>query len=248
MYRYATLAVVLALSAAAQAQVTWDPTYVGYSYGYNTIDMDLQWDGNSVVPTTTQQSDGYTVTYDATVLPKYPYPDPNATITWTLQGTGNFHVGPIPVLATLTLNVNGKLVNGGGDANNPSTSLSWSSMLYYDLDDSHYVSAGDVSVPAFSLSSGANLVGNGLTVIDDTQTMSASFVLAPEYSYVLQYNQGWSISDLPTGPMASTFEGGGETAFSGITLTLDAVPVPEPASALLLLVGLAGMTRQCKKK
>ena len=240
-----SIVAVLVCFSAAEAQVVWDADYAGYSYGFNSTDMALQWDGNPVVPTVTQGPNGYNMTYDATVLPVYPPPDPNATVSWGLNGTGYFHVGPVPVQATLSLHVNGKLVNGGGDATHPSTSLSWGTALFYDLDEDHTVSSGDLPVPGFQIMSSTSLVGNGLIVVDDTQTMSSSFILAPEYSYMLRYSQSWSISDLPSGPTASTFEAGGETSYSGITLTLDATMVPEPATlAILLLGGLALLRRR----
>jgi hypothetical protein len=64
--------------------------------------------------------------------------------------------------------------------------------------------------------------------------MSTSYILAPEYWYLRRMGQSWSMSDLPAGPVASTFEGGGETAYSGITLTLETQMVPEPATFALL--------------
>ena len=100
-------------------------------------------------------------------------------------------------------------------------------------------------VPAFDLNVNTTLVGNGLTVIDDTQTMATSFILAPEYDYLLRYRQYLSISDLPSVPMTSTFEAGAETAYSGITLSLDATPVPEPTIlSLLALAGTALLARR----
>ena len=104
-----------------------------------------------------------------------------------------------------------------------------------------------MSVPGFELESNTSLVGNGLIVVDDTQTMSSSFILAPEYSYILLYSQTWSISDLPSGPMSSTFEAGGETSYSGITLTLEATMVPEPATLLLLSLGGLAVLRHRRR-
>ena len=207
--------------------------------------MDLTWDGNAVIPTISQQADGYVMTYDATMKPVCPPPNPNGPIAWNLQGHQSFHVGPVPVQATVTMHVNGKLVNGGGDASQPTTDFSWSSSLYYDLDGNDIVNTGDVPVPAFDLNVNTTLVGNGLTVIDDTQTMATSFILAPEYDYLLRYRQYLSISDLPSVPMTSTFEAGAETAYSGITLSLDATPVPEPTIlSLLALAGTALLARR----
>lgn len=236
MYRLILSAVVVAsLATAAYGQATWNPTYGGCGYWHGG-DMALVWDGATIVQTYTQNANGYNWTYDATVLPTYP-PAPGATVAFGMESRGYFNVGPIPVQATLTLNVNGKLVNGGGDASHPVTQISWGTALYYDLDNDHMISMGDVSVPAFSLNTGATLTGNGLQVLNNTQAMSSSFILAPEFSYILRTVQMWSMSDLPTAPMASTFEAGGETSFNGITLTLTATPVPEPGSALLLAAG-----------
>jgi len=70
--------------------------------------------------------------------------------------------------------------------------------------------------------------------------MSTSYILAPEYWYLRTMGRSWSRSDLPAGPVASTFEGGGETAYSGITLTLETQRVPEPATLALLALGAWG--------
>ena len=104
-----------------------------------------------------------------------------------------------------------------------------------------------MAVPAFQLASNTSVVGNGLAIVDDTQTMSSSYILAPEYSYILLYNQNWSISDLPSGPMASIFEAGKETTYDGITLTLDATAVPEPVTLSLLGLGAATILRRKRK-
>jgi len=234
----AAAAVLLGAGRTSQGQVNYDAA-ASYSYGYNTADMDVTWDGAAVIPTATTTADGFTMTYDATVLPTYPPPDPlPASIAWTMQGLQSFRVGPVPVQAGLAMHVNGKLVNGGGDADLPTTSLGWGASVYYDLDDNNMVSFGDVAIGAFSLSSNEMVIGNGLSVIDDTQTMGDTFILSPEYDYLLRYYQYWSIGDLPTVPMSSTFEAGGETNYSGITMTLTATPVPEP-TALCLLAGSA---------
>ena len=233
----AVAAVLLGAGRTSHAQVNYDAT-ASYGYWYSSIDMDLTWDGNTVIPTASTTADGFTLTYDATVLPTYPAPNPTGTVAWGLEGFQSFRVGPIPVQASLAMHVNGKLVNGGGDASRPTTSLGWSVSLFYDLDDNNMISTGDVAIPAFALSSSETVVGNGLSVIDDTQTMVGTFILSPEYDYLLRYSQYWSISDLSTMPMSSTFEGGGETSYSGITMTLTAPPVPEPTT-LCLLAGSA---------
>jgi len=70
--------------------------------------------------------------------------------------------------------------------------------------------------------------------------MSTSHILAPEYWYLLTMGQSRCTSDLPAGPVALRFEGGGETAPSGITLTLETQRVPEPATLALLALGALG--------
>jgi len=231
------LPAILATSSLSHAQVSWDADHLGWSYGYSSVYMDLVWDGNDVVPVATQFSDGYGLTYDATVKPVYPYPDPDRIISWGLDTLGHFRVRPVPVQATLTLDVNGKVVNGGGDADHPTSTLSWSTALYYDLDENYRIDVTDPLISGFTLNSRETLTGNGLAVVDDTQTMTDPFVLSPEYSYILLCSQYWSVSDLPSGPATSTFEAGGETGYDGITLTLDATPVPEPAALSLLALG-----------
>ena len=62
MYRSITLAVILVLSTAADAQ---ELNSAAYGLAYNSGGMDLQWDGKSLIPTFTQLSDGYIFTYGA---------------------------------------------------------------------------------------------------------------------------------------------------------------------------------------
>jgi len=238
--------VLLGAGRTSRAQVTYDAG-ASYSYGYNTMDMDLTWDGEAVIPTASTTTDGFTLTYDATVLPIYPPPNPTGTVAWALEGLQSFRVGPVPVQTSLTIHVNGKLVNGGGDASRPTTSLGWSASLYYDLDDNNMISTGDVAIPAFALSASETVAGNGLSVIDDSQTMSETFILSPEYDYLLRYYQYWSIGDLPTVPMSSTFEAGGETNYSGITMTLTATPVPEPTTLCLLAGSVLAVLRRRRR-
>ncbi|MDP6635646.1 MAG: PEP-CTERM sorting domain-containing protein [Phycisphaerae bacterium] len=233
----AAAVVLLGAGRTSHGQVSYD-AIASWSHGYNTIGMDLTWGGNAVVPTATTTANGFTMTYDATIVPTYPIPDPPGPVFWGLEGFQSFRVGPVPVQASLTMHFNGKLVNGGGDADHPTTSLGWSAALYYDLDDNNMVSTGDVPIGAFSLASSQTVVGNGLSVINDTQTMTGTFILSPEYDYLLRYHQSWSVTDLPTVPMSSTLEVGGVTNFSGITMTLTGTPVPEPTT-LCLLAGSA---------
>ena len=242
----AAAAVLLSPTPAALAQVTYDAA-ASYNYGYNSIGMDLTWDGNTVIPTAATTATGFTMTYDATVLPTYPVPVPEPSVAWVLEGLQSFTVGPVPVQASLTMDVNGKLVNGGGDAGSPTTSLSWSASLHYDMDDNNMLSAGDVAIPAFTLSSSESVVGNGLSVIDDTQTMTGTFILSPEYNYLLRYYQYWSVTDLPSVPMSSTFEAGGVTNFSGITMTLTAPPVPEPTTLCMLTCSALALLRRRRR-
>jgi PEP-CTERM motif len=245
MSRYTIAALVVAsVVSGAAGQTTWNPD-TGWSYGYYGGDMALTWDGEPIAPTCTGQADGFVLRYDATAVPVLP--PSNDSIAWSMRAERTFHVGPVPVEATLTMHVNAKLVNGGGTAAEPTTDLSWGTSLHYDLDGDHSVSSGDVAVPAFSLSTGTQLVGNGLTVIDDTQTMTASFILAPEFDYILQLHQYHSLSDLPLVPLASTIEAGGETSYSGITMTLNATPVPEPATMALLALGGVAMLKRRRR-
>jgi len=243
MFRSTTCVAGLALLCSVQvawAQVTYDAP-ASYGYSYNSIDMDLTWDGQPVVPTATTTADGFTLTYDATALPTYPAPDPAGPVEWVLEGLQSFRVGPLPVEASMDLHLNGKLVNGGGDASRPTTSLTWSRSLYYDLDDDNMLGPGDVPVGPFCETYITEVVGNGLRVLDNTHTMSHTFILAPEHNYLMRYHQVLSIADLPTVPMSSTFEAGGETAYSGITMTLTATPVPEPSTLALLAVAIVGL-------
>jgi hypothetical protein len=158
-----------------------------------------------------------------------------------------FTVNPLPVsVSSLFYSINGKWVNGGGNGVNPTTTVNWRARI------GEFVPfVGNVDVASLTPAQPPSLVGNGLMILNQSDSVAANYVLAAGRTYTLaiDLNTYVDVSNFaPTTPSISvTNEFGGPWApsFGGMSVGFNWQIVPAPSTAgLLALAGLAATRRR----
>lgn len=158
-----------------------------------------------------------------------------------------FTVGPLPVqIGELRYRINGKWVNGGGNTNNPLTTVNWNVAI------NEYISGfGNVTVASLSPTGAFIQNGNGYMVLDESASKSSGFVLAAGRQYTLAFEMlttvqvdNWNNST-PNITVTNEFGGGWAPGFNGAyaAFTWETVPTPG-AGTLMALTGLAALRRK----
>ena len=248
LHHTAAAVAVFALAGAASAQLTSSDNVFYYDFADN---------GSLAYPTGGEAApmfSGGTGTLSLTTDVHFtlaPQENNNAVVA---AGIVLDPISPLPIEISPVLSAEYKFVNAGGPAAGGvpvSANTNWFFTIFEtgafpgDVDDDGYVDLADLVGfgPFVDQEIDTEFQdGNGFVVIDD-DLVGDTYVLAPGVSYTIiaglsMYGNtlDGSMND-PTSVL--TAEAGGVSGYSGITLSLNAQYVPEPAS--LGLLGLAGL-------
>ena len=230
------LITVLALSAAtATGQVTWTGPATVIIYSDILPPMAIP----GADPTAANTANGVSLTgdinLDLTGIHTSSDIGPSVTVLRP------FTVGPLPVEATMQLDVDLKFVNGLGTALSPTTHVGCFAVVF-EGPSTHVINE-------LRSTQSADLQGNGLAFING-QDIAGPWMLSPGRDYTLvmdiglsfNYSQLDDFDFLP--PTTVTVEFGGISSFTGLEATLITQVVPEPATLGLLLVGGLALLRR----
>lgn len=153
----------------------------------------------------------------------------------------SFRIGMIPVqIDSLSSLVNGKWVNGGGTGATPTTSINWTTRI-----DEIIPGVGLVNVLSLSPAAPTVISGNGLSIINQADSMASTYVLASGRQYVLTIDittevvvSNWNDA-MPSISITNEFGGPLSPNFNGLQAQMTWHEVPAPAP--LALLGLAGL-------
>ncbi|MBI3837541.1 MAG: hypothetical protein HY288_06370 [Planctomycetia bacterium] len=161
-----------------------------------------------------------------------------------------FSVGNVPVeIRGFQLAANAKWVNGGGNANDPTTEASVEAFLFEALGGAPNVFV-DPQINVVSVDPAANLTGNGFQVYGPNTVFGnlAPFVLAARRNYYLEIDGVTDISVAafraftPSITVTNEFGGAFGQSFTGYDVSFFWVAVPEPSTEVLALCAAVGLS------
>jgi hypothetical protein len=157
-----------------------------------------------------------------------------------------FTIGALPVrINNVFSSLNGKWVNGGGNGENPVTTVATYLALFELLPVSGVVAIDSIAYPQH------RITGNGLKIVNDATVTPSGYVLASGRTYFLDFQVVTSISVAgfasTTPSITVTNELGGllSPGYNGVRAGLEWEVVPAPSAAgLLALAGLSAARRR----
>ena len=159
--------------------------------------------------------------------------------------TRRFEIAELPEQISIGALENWKLVLTGGAGPSDENLISIALQTRYEIANVGSSGLATVATPS------AFLRNAGFTTIDEDYSSlvegNLPLVLGPG-TYQLTLDIGASLDDRGNGGLqtAGFLEFGGITGFSGFDLSLTGTPVPEPSTAVLVLTGLAVMSRRLR--
>ena len=156
-----------------------------------------------------------------------------------LSGYAQYTVGPLPVRITPHYSMDFKVVNGGGTAGAPTNLITAGGGVHESGTFDPATGSGSLGPNISSGGTSDTLEGNGLTVLQDVGSLP-SYILAVgvNYTFFTLISSEVDATGLTAGSPTSavTIEAGGISNWLGVQLQVDYTVVPEPSSAVALLL------------
>lgn len=232
-----TSIVVLALASAVQANIT-----------LGTPSVTITDPSSIIVPGSSPNAvlvgadnNGIDLTGIAHMMP----PLTAGTYDASIEVISLFDTGPTPWQGILSTSRDFKIINAGGDLTLPDTTVTVTTEVFE-------VTRG-ITVPPLSIVESRQLVGNGFDAIEGLGTTS-SFILGVgvDYGFRVRYDVSIVMPDVdystvPT-VVVTTEYGELNPQLDGFHASLGGAFLPEPQSAVLLLLGGLGVLRRTRQR